>query len=100
MVRIFGVHLTVVSVLSNPHGSGGGLSLNDTFDGCGANFCTQMSSSNDNLARPDDIEIYEISGIYLACIFAAVLLIATTVDPLSRSVALPLCFFAVSQEVA
>ncbi|XP_063925816.1 UNC93-like protein [Zophobas morio] len=71
-------------VLSNPHGSGGGLSLNDTFDGCGANFCTQMSSSNDNLARPDDIEIYEISGIYLACIFAAVLLIATTVDPLSR----------------
>lgn len=87
----------LISVLSNPHGGGGestfDIAENVTYEGCGANFCTQMSGNNDNLARPDDKEIYEISAIYLACIFSAVFLIAVSVDPLSRSVTLPLCFF-------
>ncbi|KAJ3635471.1 hypothetical protein MTP99_008377 [Tenebrio molitor] len=71
-------------VLSNPHGTESNETGPVTYEGCGANFCTTMSSSNDNLARPDDKEIYEIAAIYLACIFAAVFLIAVSVDPLSR----------------
>lgn len=80
--------------MSNPHGTESNETGPVTYEGCGANFCTTMSSSNDNLARPDDKEIYEIAAIYLACIFAAVFLIAVSVDPLSRSVALPLSSFA------
>lgn len=75
-------------VLSNPHGGGGGngSSPSDTtsFDTCGANFCVMNTNSNDNLSRPDDKEIFEISTIYLACIFAAVVIVAVFVDPLSR----------------
>ncbi|XP_015833676.1 UNC93-like protein isoform X1 [Tribolium castaneum] len=74
-------------VLSNPHG-GGGASTNSagniSYTRCGSEFCTAVGNENDNLARPDDKEIYEISAIYLACIFSAVLLIAVSVDPLSR----------------
>ncbi|CAH0546899.1 unnamed protein product [Brassicogethes aeneus] len=72
-------------VLSNPHGSGSD-SGNKTggYDVCGANFCVMSNLNNDNLERPADSEIYEISSIYLACIVAAVVLIAIMVDPLSR----------------
>ncbi|XP_017774068.1 PREDICTED: UNC93-like protein isoform X2 [Nicrophorus vespilloides] len=73
-------------VLSNPHG-GDGSGPNDTlptYDSCGANFCVMNMHSNENLARPDDKEIYEISTIYLACILVAVIIIAVFVDPLSR----------------
>jgi len=42
------------------------------------------NTGNDNLERPPDREIYEISSIYLACIFMAVAFIALCVDPLSR----------------
>lgn len=74
-------------MLSNPHG-GPVSSSNDSgateFDSCGANFCVMNTNSNENLARPADAEIYEISGIYLACILLAVFLIAVLVDPLSR----------------
>ncbi|KRT86763.1 hypothetical protein AMK59_1129, partial [Oryctes borbonicus] len=73
-------------VLSNPHG-GSAISGNETitdFDTCGANFCVVNTLGNENLVRPNDAEIYEISGIYLACIIVAVILIATLVDPLSR----------------
>lgn len=74
-------------VLSNPHGgpvSTGNESDNSNIDLCGANFCVVNTNGNDNLARPNDSEIYEISGIYLACILVAVFLIAVLVDPLSR----------------
>lgn len=74
-------------VLSNPHGgpvSSGNDSVLTDFDTCGANFCVVNTNGNENLARPNDSEIYEISGIYLACIIVAVLLIAVLVDPLSR----------------
>lgn len=75
-----------ISVLSNPHGGGGHSATNSTttYESCGANFCVSTINTNDNLERPDDKEIYEISGIYLACIFAAAVLIAILVDPLSR----------------
>ncbi|KAK6626994.1 hypothetical protein RUM44_009471 [Polyplax serrata] len=51
---------------------------------CGANFCVSAANANENLERPPDWEIYEISGIYLACILIAVLIVAFFVDPLSR----------------
>nr|XP_022914347.1 UNC93-like protein [Onthophagus taurus] len=73
-------------VLSNPHGGSG--SANETilgnYEACGANFCITNINNNENLHRPADSEIYEISGIYLACIFVAVIIIAVCVDPLSR----------------
>lgn len=56
------------------------------YEDCGANFFVLNMNSNDNLQRPDDSEIYTISGIYLACIFVAVAMIALLVDPLSRFV--------------
>lgn len=73
-------------VLSNPHGgpSSSGNETKTDFDTCGANFCVVNTLGNENLARPNDSEIYEISGIYLACIILAVILIAVLVDPLSR----------------
>ncbi|KAJ8940390.1 hypothetical protein NQ318_009820, partial [Aromia moschata] len=75
---------TESGILSNPHGTSS--STNSTnYESCGANFCS-AATNNDNLNRPDDKEIYEISGIYLACIIAAVIMIALVVDPLSRYV--------------
>lgn len=41
---------------------------------------------NQNLHRPPDSEIYEISAIYLACVAVAVIMVALLVDPLSRFV--------------
>lgn len=79
------------SVLSNPHGGGGSSSSNHSvsspnYDICGANFCVTNLNNNENLQRPANSEIYEISGIYLACIVVAVFIIAFLVDPLSRLV--------------
>ncbi|GLV33909.1 uncharacterized protein CBL_11207 [Carabus blaptoides fortunei] len=76
-------------VLSNgPHGGAGdgdhGLNVTHTYESCGANFKVTNTNSNDNLARPDDAEIFTISAIYLACIVVAVIMIALLVDPLSR----------------
>lgn len=53
---------------------------------CGANFCMIGGGHHDNqnLHRPPDSEIYEISAIYLACVVVAVLMVALLVDPLSR----------------
>lgn len=70
-------------VLTNAHGSGSS-SNSSNYDGCGSNFCQSQLDSNANLERPDDSEIYEISGIYLGCIVAAVIMIALVIDPLSR----------------
>lgn len=73
--------------MSNPHGGGGGHDGhldNVSYELCGANFCVTNSNDNQNLQRPADAEIFEISGIYLACIFVAVAIIAIFVDPLTR----------------
>lgn len=83
----------VLTVLSSGAHGGGGSShsdndtlVSDALDLCGANFCVQNQHQNDNLERPPDSEIYEITIIYLACIIAAVAMVALLVDPLSRSV--------------
>lgn len=68
-------------VLSSPaHGSA--IETNSTgYDHCGANFCPLTSSAE---GTEVSVEIYEIMGIYIACIILAVLLIAIFVDPLTR----------------
>ncbi|GAB0098723.1 MFS transporter superfamily [Sergentomyia squamirostris] len=50
---------------------------------CGANFCSSNFDEIPNLDRPPDHEIFTIMGIYLACIFLAVLLLTCFLDPLS-----------------
>jgi len=76
-------------VLSSGEGGGGGGHTNATqseeyLETCGANFCMVSTTGNENLERPPDVEIYEISSIYLCCIIVAVGIIALFVDPLSR----------------
>ncbi|XP_063244913.1 UNC93-like protein isoform X2 [Bacillus rossius redtenbacheri] len=51
---------------------------------CGANFCVMTNHASENLERPPDSEIYEISGIYLCCVLAATGMVALFVDPLKR----------------
>jgi hypothetical protein len=51
---------------------------------CGSNFCMVTSTGNENLERPPDSEIYEISSIYLCCVLVATGVVALFVDPLSR----------------
>lgn len=68
-------------------GGGGGHGANGSVNAvelCGASFCTSNHHGIDNLERPPNEEIYEISGIYLACIVVAVIIVALFVDPLSR----------------
>jgi hypothetical protein len=68
-------------------GGGGGTGANQSEEylgTCGANFCMVSTTGNENLERPPDVEIYEISSIYLCCIVVAVGIIAMFVDPLSR----------------
>lgn len=73
---------------SGGHGGGGGDHSSNfseaALDLCGANFCVLAASENANLERPPDSEIFTISSIYLACIVAAVTIIALFMDPLSR----------------
>lgn len=72
---------------SGGHGGGGGSAANFSeaaLDLCGANFCVIQTTDNANLERPPDSEIFTISSIYLACIVAAVAIIALFMDPLSR----------------
>lgn len=59
---------------------------NKTALTCGANFCVIGGGHHDNqnLHRPPDSEIYEISAIYLSCVVVAVIMVALLVDPLSR----------------
>lgn len=79
------ITLTVLS--SGAHGSGDGgnttISAED-LKYCGANFCVHGDGNHGNLERPPDHEIFEISMIYLACIVAAVAIIAFFLDPLKR----------------
>lgn len=80
------------AVLSSGGHGGGGSSANSSaahaseakLSHCGANFCVLSTHGNDNLERPPDSEIYEISTIYLCCVVAAVAFVAFMVDPLSR----------------
>ncbi|PSN43975.1 UNC93-like protein [Blattella germanica] len=51
---------------------------------CGSNFCMIGNGANENLERPPDSEIYEISSIYLCCVIIATGMVALFVDPLSR----------------
>ncbi|XP_076167954.1 UNC93-like protein [Ptiloglossa arizonensis] len=51
---------------------------------CGADFCVLGNGGHDNLERPPESEIYEISAIYLTCVIVAVIIVALFVDPLSR----------------
>jgi MFS family permease len=79
--ELWGNLISSLVLSSGAHGAGGG---NTSLDSCGANFCVVASAANDNLQRPPDSEIYEISAIYLACIVSAVIIIALFLDPLSR----------------
>lgn len=72
--------LCVIPVLSNPHGTDSGTT---NYSTCGASFCASVSNT-DSESSVDSNELYEIMGIYLACIMVAVLLIVALVDPLSR----------------
>lgn len=75
----------VLSSGAHGGGSGGNHTYSDAaLSQCGANFCVGPSIDNNNLQRPPDAEIFEISTIYLACILGAVLIIAFLLDPLSR----------------
>jgi len=83
--ELWGNLISSLVLSSNPHGAGGGdMNMTQSYDTCGANFIVISTNTNDNLARPEDSEIFTISGIYLACIFVAVIMIALFVDPLSR----------------
>lgn len=85
--ELWGNLISSLVLSSGAHGSGSGGNASHseaTLSLCGANFCVVASSENANLERPPDAEIYEISTIYLACILAAVLIIALFLDPLSR----------------
>ncbi|XP_034232341.1 UNC93-like protein [Thrips palmi] len=87
--ELWGNLVSSLVLSSGAHGGGGG-SANSSqasearLSHCGANFCVLNTHGNDNLERPPDSEIYEISTIYLCCVFAAVAFVAFMVDPLSR----------------
>ncbi|XP_021940392.1 UNC93-like protein isoform X2 [Zootermopsis nevadensis] len=74
-------------VLSSGEGGGGSANTSQSeafFDTCGSNFCMTTNPGNENLERPPDSEIYEISSIYLCCVVVATGMVALFVDPLFR----------------
>lgn len=77
---------TVLS--SGAHGGGNGdnssMLSEEELRLCGSNFCVMGNHAIDNLERPPDSEIFEISTIYLTCIVLATIIIAVFLDPLSR----------------
>ncbi|XP_032691668.1 UNC93-like protein isoform X2 [Odontomachus brunneus] len=62
------------------------MTLNSSIvaENCGANFCGVSGMKNTNLQSPPVERIHLISGIYLACMILACLIIAFGVDSLSR----------------
>lgn len=78
--------ITVLS--SGGHGGGSGdnssMLSEEELRLCGSNFCVMGNHAIDNLERPPDSEIFEISTIYLTCIVLATIIIALFLDPLSR----------------
>ncbi|XP_018316970.1 UNC93-like protein [Mycetomoellerius zeteki] len=74
-------------VLSDGGHSDDGNSTTSSWDKiklCGADFCVLGNGGHENLERPPESEIYEISAIYLTCVIVAVIIVALFVDPLSR----------------
>lgn len=69
-------------VLSNPHGAETENENGTNYDLCGANFCPSNEHAADSGVNVS--EIYEIMGIYIACIVLAVIIILILVDPLTR----------------
>lgn len=52
---------------------------------CGANFCSGSAEHvNANLEPPSEAKIQLIAGVFLACMVSAIVLVASTVDPLTR----------------
>lgn len=74
----------ISSLVLSSGGHQGGQIHNKSEIKCGASFCVKSLDENTNLERPPDWEIYEISSIYLSCIFLAVIIIAVFLDPLKR----------------
>ncbi|XP_019873411.1 UNC93-like protein isoform X2 [Aethina tumida] len=62
------------------------LAQTDPGDVCGANFCPAAAAEapNPNLEPPSAAKINLITGIYLACMFAAVMIVAFGVDSMKR----------------
>lgn len=57
----------------------------DVGELCGANFCPGLGAAeNNNLLKPDKEKINLLSGIFLACMAGAVLLVAIGVDTAKR----------------
>ncbi|XP_047114462.1 UNC93-like protein [Schistocerca piceifrons] len=81
--ELWGNLISSLVLSSGAHGGGGNGSAN-AQEICGANFCVNVAGQTENLNRPPDSEIYEISGIYLACVILAVAMVALLVDPLTR----------------
>jgi len=86
--ELWGNLISSLVLSSGAHGAAGAgrhanNSLEDTLGKCGAHFCVVPGDEAEN-SRPPDWEIYEISSIYLACILAAVVIIAVFLDPLKR----------------
>lgn len=69
-------------VLSSGHHQGINVGNGSTLK-CGSSFCIQ-ASNEETAERPPEWEIWEISSIYLLCIFIAVIIIALFLDPLKR----------------
>lgn len=84
--ELWGNLVSSLVLSSGAHGGGGGGNGSLSEEAlmlCGANFCS-VGGGHAGPTRPPDAEIYEISAIYLACIVAAVVIIAVLLDPLSR----------------
>lgn len=75
-----------IAVLSDSGHNGDNSTINswDKIKLCGADFCVLGNGGHENLERPPESEIYEISAIYLTCVIIAVIIVALFVDPLSR----------------
>ncbi|XP_058809078.1 UNC93-like protein [Phymastichus coffea] len=89
--ELWGNLISSLVLSGDAHGGGSSPSINGSLiagpvrevQKCGAQFCIQ-GGTHENLNRPPDSEIYEISSIYLTCVMVAVLIVALFVDPLSR----------------
>ncbi|KAK2575984.1 hypothetical protein KPH14_007345 [Odynerus spinipes] len=88
MAQVWGnlISSTVLSLGNDKTGTNVTLNSSLVAEICGANFCGESSSTseNPNLEKPPIERIHLISGIYLALMILASLVIAFGVDSLSR----------------
>ncbi|VVC39706.1 Ion channel regulatory protein, UNC-93,Major facilitator superfamily domain [Cinara cedri] len=86
--ELWGNLISSLVLSSGGHGGSGGdnstMLSEEELRLCGSNFCVMGNHAIDNLERPPDSEIFEISTIYLTCIVLATIIIAVFLDPLSR----------------